>query len=146
MGTALGSDPPGTSHSRRAGSTLWPCQACVSQASLSEAMPPAVVSPKSGAHSGQGGHAREERILAITGHPMPSPAGEVRVRSQQGSLGEKKLCSSARHLPRGIGLEQGCSRLQSWEDCGGLGPACSLHWLPFRSEGLWVEGASATMI
>lgn len=66
MGTALGSDPPGTSRSRRAGSTLWPCQACVSRASLSEVMPPAVVSPKSGAHSGQGGHAGEERVLGNT--------------------------------------------------------------------------------
>lgn len=74
MGTAVGSDPPGACRSRRAGSTPWPCQACVSPVSLSEVIPPAVVSPNSGAHSGQGGHAGEESILGNTqgkGHLAP---------------------------------------------------------------------------
>lgn len=48
-GTPIGSDPPGTSHSRRAGSTLWPRQACISRTYLPGAMPPAAVRAKWGA-------------------------------------------------------------------------------------------------
>lgn len=78
---------------------------------------------------------------------MPSPAGEVQVRSQQGSLGEKKSCAVQPVTCRvGLALNRAVADYRAGRTVGGLSPACSLHWLPFRSEGLWVEGASATMI
>lgn len=52
----------------------WPRQACVSRTYLPEVVPPALVSPKWGAHGGQGGHAGEERLLGNTqgsGHLAP---------------------------------------------------------------------------
>lgn len=78
----------------------WPRQACVSRTYLPEVVPPASVSPKWGAHGGQGGRAAEERLLGNTqgsGHlaphfhsPHPS-TGEFQGKSHsQGCLGEKR--------------------------------------------------------
>lgn len=77
-GVAVGSDPPGPSHSRRAASMLWPRQACVSRTYLPEVVPPALVSAKWGARGGQGGRVGRRGFWAtpralVTGHPISTP-------------------------------------------------------------------------